>query len=81
VDLLSKSGLTWTKSVGLVSDRGLAVISQSNCCSRIKKDGIVEKDSFRHLHCIIYEEAMFVERLKVTGLLDTCQNNEFYSCT
>jgi hypothetical protein len=80
-DLLSKCGLNWARTVGFVSDGALTVISKSNYCSIIEKEGIVEKNFFRRLHCIIYEETLFAKRLKVTGLLDTCQNNEFYSCT
>jgi len=48
----------------------LAVISQNKCCSRIKRDGIVKKNSFRRPPCIIYEEALCAERLKVTRLMD-----------
>ena len=69
-DLLSKYGLNWTRAVGFVSDRTLAVNSQSNYCSRIKRDGIVEKISFCRLHSIILEEALCAKSLKVTHLMD-----------
>jgi hypothetical protein len=69
-DLLSKCGLTWTRTVGFFSDWTLAVNSQSNCCSRIKRGGIVEKISFCRLDCIINEEALCAKRLKVTRLID-----------
>ena len=39
-DLLRKCNLTWTRTVGFVSDSALAVINQSKCRSRIKKDRI-----------------------------------------
>ena len=58
------------RTVGFVSDRVLAVISQSKCCSRIKRYGIVKKNSFCRPPCIIYEEALCAERLKETRMMD-----------
>jgi hypothetical protein len=46
VDLLSKHDLVWVKSVVLVSDRALGVISQINCCSRIEKGQNYREDFF-----------------------------------
>jgi hypothetical protein len=70
--------LAWTGTLEFVSDRALAVISESKFSSIVKKDRIWVTTSFRRLHCIIYEEALCAERLKETRWIGTFQTYEFY---